>query len=242
MRWPAGKGRRRRRRRRDASACGFGGSGSATKRPPPAPSYSPPPLCACTPPRAQPAPRHTTAAAGARRRRPTLQNRRRPLPATHSRQAPPPVMHSQPPVWAAALRWPPIPAAVPNAWRGGVDSAHDGGGSAALRHPRWPPPPRVAPPASFGLPTRHWGFLVFARRRPSWTIAVSGGGCAPPVFVDLVARGNIGHDARWPPRAVPQRGRLCATNSSSLRDVSTRNEKTLLITVSVQQQMSELSK
>lgn len=105
-----------------------------------------------------------------------------------------------------------------------------------------PPPPRVAPPASFGLPTRHWGFLVFARRRPSWTIAVSGGGCAPPVFVNLVARGNIGHDARWPPRAVPQRGRLCATNSSSLRDVSTRHGKTLLITVSVQQQMSELSK
>lgn len=145
MRWPAGKGRRRRRRRRDASACGLGGSGSATKRPPPAPSYSPPPLCACTPPRAQPAPRHTTAAAGARRRRPTLQNRRRPLPATHSREAPPPVMHSQPPVWAAALRWPPIPAAVPNAWRGGVDSAHDGGGSDALRHPRWPPPPTGGP-------------------------------------------------------------------------------------------------
>lgn len=242
MRWPAGKGRRRRRRRRDASACGFGGSGSATKRPPPAPSYSPPPLCACTPPRAQPAPRHTTAAAGARRRRPTLQNRRRPLPATHSRQAPPLSCTLSRPSGrrrSAGHQFRP-----PSPMRGAeASTAH----TTAAAAPRCairvgPPPPRVAPPASFGLPTRHWGFLVFARRRPSWTIAVSGGGCAPPVFVNLVARGNIGHDARWPPRAVPQRGRLCATNSSSLRDVSTRNEKTLLITVSVQQQMSELSK
>lgn len=120
-----------------------------------------------------------------------------PAAASHAFAAalPPPVMHSQPLVASAAHRWPPIPAVVTVAWRGGGDRADDGGGSAALRHPCWPPHP------ASGDWVANATLVFFSRfgwvaRRPPRAIAVSGGGCAPPVLVIWGQGGIFVHAGR----------------------------------------------
>lgn len=170
-----------------ASAC--------AKRPPPAHSYSPPLLCFPAPPPQTPAPA-TPAAAVARRRRTRPRKTATGRCQPRIRKAlPPPVMHSQPLVASAAHRWPPIPAVVTVAWRGGGDRADDGGGSAALRHPCWPPHP------ASGDWVANATLVFFSRfgwvaRRPPRAIAVSGGGCAPPVLVIWGQGGILVHAGR----------------------------------------------